>query len=192
MSRTGEDSCDEATLVAQARRGDKQAFAKLVDQHAVRLHGFILRLCGDADMAMDLTQETVLNAWRGMPRFDGKCRFYTWIYRIGRNTVISAARARAVRPTVEMSLGPESADMAGASDAADPAAGLERQEDVDRVVGALRNLPLDLREILILRDIEDRSYEAIAELLQIPAGTVRSRLFRAREQLREILGGARP
>ncbi len=189
MSPSGEAPRAEAELVAKARLGDAQAFTALVEQHAERLHAFIHRLCGDSELAVDLTQETFLRAWRGIRGFDGQSAFYTWLYRIGRNTVISAARARAARPVVSASIGTEAGEVAEPAVASDPSQALEQAERVALVLAALQQLPFEFREIIVLRDVEDRSYEEIAAVLEIPAGTVRSRLFRARERLRETLGG---
>jgi RNA polymerase sigma-70 factor (ECF subfamily) len=183
---------DDASLARAAARGDTEAFAALVSRHQDRLYGVIHRMVGDSERAMDLVQETFLRAWRGLPGYTGAAVFSTWIYRIARNVVVSALRAEAARPRLvpESSLagpGGEAPVQERAPLSESPDAALLKVEDRERLVRALLSMPSDFREVLILRDIEDRPYESIADLLEIPLGTVRSRLFRARLELRERL-----
>lgn len=179
----------EAGLLKAAQQGSEEAFTALVKLHADRLHAFILRMTRDPELALDLSQETWLKAFKGLKGFTFESSFSTWICRIGHNTVVSAARARKARPKVTGTLGDGPTDHPEPAVMEDTGAALMLQEEHSRALHALQVLPEDLRAILILRDIDDRSYEDIACILEIPPGTVRSRLFRARERLRLVLSG---
>lgn len=183
---------DDQSLVRAAAQGRAEAFDALVLRHQDRLYGILHRLVGDAEKAMDLAQETFLKAWRGLGGFHGESTFFTWLYRIARNVVTSAARHDAARPKVRVSLDdPERDEAVSGSGAAPGGCGPEQRaisaEQRVLVLDAIGRLPPDFREIVILRDMEDRSYEEIAELLEVPVGTVRSRLHRARLELKERL-----
>jgi len=154
-----------------------------------RIYGVIARLVRDADHARDLVQEAFLKAWRGLPRFEGTSSFYTWLYRIARNLVISDISRAMARPRVTLSLD-ESADEHHGEvvDSRDgPGTTTLKGERRRLVADAILALVPDFREIIVLRDVEGLSYEEIAELLEIPVGTVRSRLHRARLELKARL-----
>ena len=160
------------------------------------MYGVIHRMVADREKAMDLTQETFLRAWKGLGTFGGQSAFFTWLYRIARNVVMSAGRYDAARPKIRVSLDEPSpsgnADGEGRrmdpeDEAAAPGDDLLVQEQRDLVLEAIASLPPDFREIVVLRDMQDRAYEDIAELLDVPLGTVRSRLHRARMELKERL-----
>ena len=189
MCRLADERTSELQLVKAAQRGSTEAFATLVRLHADRVHAFILRMTRDPDLALDLTQETWLKAFRGLSSFTFESSFSTWLCRIGHNTVISWARAKKARPQVTSSLGEEGSPHIEPAVHEEAGSDLMLHEEHERALAALAHLPDDLRAILILRDIDDRSYEDIALILEIPAGTVRSRLFRAREKLRTWLSG---
>ncbi len=174
--------------------GDLTAFDALVDRYQDRIFGVISRLVSDVERGRDLTQETFLKAFRGLRGFTGDAAFYTWLYRIARNVVTSAGRYDRARPVVAVSL--DAPTSSGREDSAridppatggDPVERLLEDERRAMVLAAVAELQLDFREVLVLRDFEDRSYEEIAELLEIPVGTVRSRLHRARADLKERL-----
>ncbi len=189
-----EDSRDDWSLVRLVvDRGELAAFDVLVCRHQDRLYGVILRLVADSERARDLTQETFLKAYRGLRGFTGNSAFYTWIYRIARNVVTSAARYDAARPAVAASLdtgarggevGAHPEPQAGGGDPVEHVLEVERRSLVLAAVAALAE---DFREVIVLRDFEDRSYEEIAEMLDVPVGTIRSRLHRARAELKERL-----
>lgn len=170
-----------------------EAFEMLMSRYHGRIYAVVTRLVGDADRARDLTQETFLKAWRAIDRFEGSAAFYTWLYRIARNAVTSDYRKSAVRPRVTVSLdhGPagreegESLDVEAAS--GDPVEETLSRERRDAIVAAIDSLIPDFREIIVLRDVEKYAYEDIAEMLEIPVGTVRSRLHRARMELKAKL-----
>jgi RNA polymerase sigma-70 factor (ECF subfamily) len=159
-------------LVERARRGDADAFGLLVVRHQDRLYTAVLRFCGDAEDARDIVQRAFINAWRRLDSFKGDSAFSTWMYRIAFNESVSHRREGGRRRPVQM-----------------PETGVDPEDDRRVVQQALELLDPEERKILILKELEDRSYDDIAAILGIPKGTVRSRLFRARESLRERLKG---
>ncbi|HYC76326.1 MAG TPA: sigma-70 family RNA polymerase sigma factor [Planctomycetota bacterium] len=180
--------------------GDRSAFDLLVAKHSDRLYGTLHRVVGDPEQAMNLAQETFFKAWRGLRGFSGEASFFTWLYRIARNAVTSAARYDGARPKISASLDAPSKDDARpriepAAEGADPAARLLAEERRELVIREVAALPPDFREVVVLRDFEDRPYEEIAELLGVAVGTVKSRLHRGRaalaERLRPAFAGAR-
>jgi RNA polymerase sigma-70 factor (ECF subfamily) len=193
LTRVDPDVAGQDRILAEkAAGGDVSAFEMLVVRHQDRIFGVVHRLVGDPEMARDLTQETFLKAWRGISGFQGRSGFYTWLYRIARNAVTSAGRYQSARPQVSASLGAASSeDGPSGVEPADPREGPEarslRDEQRRLVLDAIADLPAEFREIVVLRDMDDRSYEEIAELLDIATGTVRSRLHRARMELKERL-----
>lgn len=173
-------------LVERARRGDADAFGMLVVRHQDRIYTAVLRFCGDAEDARDIVQKAFLNAWRRMASFKGDSAFSTWMYRIAFNESVSFRRAGGSRRHRTL----EGRDGESAVEPADdrrPGDRLDSEENRAKVQEALNQLDPEERKILILKELEDRSYEEIAEILEVPKGTVRSRLFRARESLRERL-----
>lgn len=187
---------DDLTLAREALDGRPEAFDLLVERHQDRVYGVIHRMVTDREKAMDLTQETFLRAWKGLGSFGGQSAFFTWLYRIARNVVMSAGRYDAARPKIKVSIDEPSPgnDNGGDQRRIDPEdesrlphESLLAQEQKDLVIKAIGSLPSDFREIVVLRDMQDQSYEEIAELLDIPLGTVRSRLHRARMELKERL-----
>ena len=183
-------------LVERAQRGDKHAFELLVLKYQRRLGRLISRFVRDSAEAEDVTQEAFIKAYRALPAFRGDSAFYTWLYRIGINTaknyLITLGR-RAPTSTLfdsEESEGFEGADLL--QDMNTPENELMSKEVAGVVNATLLKLPEDLRTALTLREIEGLSYEEIAETMNCPIGTVRSRIFRAREtiatNLRPLLG----
>jgi RNA polymerase sigma-70 factor (ECF subfamily) len=176
------ESAVDRELVERARRGDGDAFGTLVVRHQDRIYTAVLRFCGDADDARDIVQRAFLNAWRRLESFKGDAAFSTWMYRIAFNESVSFRREggrRRLAPLNETS--PEPADDRRPGDR------LESAEARGQVQAALNQLDPDDKKIIVLKEIDDRSYDEIAEILEIPKGTVRSRLFRAREALRDKL-----
>jgi RNA polymerase sigma-70 factor (ECF subfamily) len=173
-------------LIERARRGDRDAFGFLVVRHQDRIYTAVLRFCGDEEDARDVVQRAFINAWRRLDSFKGDSAFSTWMYRIAFNESVTFRREGGRRKLVSMTgrddeAGPEPADDRRPSDR------LESEENRRKVQDALNLVDPEERKILILKELEDRSYDEIAEILEIPKGTVRSRLFRARESLREKL-----
>lgn len=168
-------------LAGRAQAGDRQAFTQLVRSYQDRVFRFILRMHGGRDEAMDLTQETFLKAFRALPGWQPEARFSTWLFQIARNATLDVLRRR---QRIEfVSLDESSAE----GEAIDPRDGArlpdEKLADQQRMAlleGALRALPPEQREVLLLRELEGMSYTDIAATLGIEAGTVKSRLARAR------------
>jgi RNA polymerase sigma-70 factor, ECF subfamily len=183
-------------LVERAQRGDKHAFELLVAKYQRRLGRLISRFVRDSAEAEDVTQEAFIKAYRALPAFRGESAFYTWLYRIGINTAKNYLVALGRRaPTSTQFDAEEAEDFEGADllqDVNTPENELMSKQVAGVVNASLLQLPEDLRTALTLREIEGLSYEEIAEIMGCPIGTVRSRIFRAREaiavNLRPLLG----
>lgn len=190
------DSEVDQQLVERAQRGDKYAFELLVVKYQRRLARLISRFVRDAAEVEDVTQEAFIKAYRALPAFRGESAFYTWLYRIGINTAknyLLALKRRAPTSTssnTEDAEGFEDADLL--QEVSTPENELMSKQVVEVVNSSLQELPDDLRTALTLREIEGLSYEEIASVMNCPIGTVRSRIFRAREaistNLRPLLG----
>ena len=183
-------------LVERAQRGDKRAFELLVLKYQRKLGRLLSRFVRDPAEVEDVTQEAFIKAYRALPGFRGESAFYTWLYRIGINTAknyLVALGRRAPTSTGfdnEEAEGFEDADQL--RDSNTPESELEGKEIAATVNRAMDALPKDLRTAITLREIEGLSYEEIASVMNCPVGTVRSRIFRARdaiaEELRPLLG----
>ena len=189
----------DRSLVERAQAGDSRAFEMLVVKYQRRIERLISRMVRDADLVHDVAQETFIRAYRALPQFRGESAFYTWLYRIAVNT--------AKKTLVDLKRDPVSTDSARArsgeddetyrtdhelSDGETPEALLASKEIAATVNAAIDALSEDLRQAITLREIEGLSYEEIADVMNCPIGTVRSRIFRAREaiasRLRPLLG----
>ncbi len=183
-------------LVERAQRGDKHAFELLVTKYQRRLGRLISRFVRNAAEAEDLTQEAFIKAYRALPAFRGDSAFYTWLYRIGINTAKNFLLAQGRSAPTSTPFDAEEAeafeDAALLHEVATPENELMSKQVVEVVNSSLQQLPEDLRTALTLREIEGMSYEEIAAVMNCPIGTVRSRIFRAREvvaaNLRPLLG----
>jgi RNA polymerase sigma-70 factor, ECF subfamily len=176
---------DDAPLIAATLAGDTEAFGKLVSAYQDRLYNSLLRVLGSAEDARDVVQDAFVQAFLKLDSFRGSSAFYTWLYRIAFNLAMSHARRERKMVSldrVKTDCGDEPADGRPT-----PEAEVRRTEDVDMVHTALDKLSPEFRQILVLRELEGCRYEQIAEILELPVGTVRSRLFRARLQLRDEL-----
>ena len=183
-------------LVERAQRGDKRAFELLVLKYQRKLARLLSRLVRDAGEVEDVTQEAFIKAYRALPSFRGESAFYTWLYRIAINTAKNALVATKRRPMdYDLDLqDPEQYDLhARLAESETPEGLLLTDEIRDTVNRAIENLPEDLRTAIVLRELEGLSYEDIAQTMDCPVGTVRSRIFRAREaidkKLRPIFDG---
>ena len=178
-------------LVERAQRGDKQAFGLLVEKYQRKLGRLLSRFVRDSAEVEDVTQEAFIRAYRALPNFRGDSAFYTWLYRIGINTAknyLMAASRRAPTSTsvdAEEAEGLEDADQL--RDINTPESLLLTREIVETVNATMQDLPEELRTAIQLREIEGMSYEDIAQIMNCPIGTVRSRIFRAREAIAEQL-----
>jgi RNA polymerase sigma-70 factor (ECF subfamily) len=181
----GRKSNDQA-LVERVQRGDKAAFDVLVARYQHKVVKLIMRYVKDQAEALDVAQEAFIKAYRAMPRFRGDSAFYTWLYRIAINTAknhLVAARRRPLNYDLDIQ-DPEQYDMqARLKDVDTPEAALLSEEIRETVNRAIEGLPEDLRTAIMLRELEGMSYEEIATAMECPVGTVRSRIFRAREAI---------
>lgn len=176
-------------LVERAQRGDKRAFELLVMKYQRKLARLLSRMVRDPAEIEDITQESFIKAYRALPQFRGESAFYTWLYRIAVNTAKNylVARGRRAPTTTEFSSeeaeGFEDAELL--RDIATPDAELQTKQIASAVNKAVEALPEELRTAITLREIEGLSYEEIAQMMDCPIGTVRSRIFRAREAIAE-------
>lgn len=180
-----EDDTDQQ-LVERVQRGDRTAFDLLVRKYQHRVLKLVSRFVSDAAEAEDVTQEAFIKAYRALPAFRGDSAFYTWLYRIAINTAKNALVSNRRRP-VDFDLDlqdPEQYERHARLKEADTPEGVLLTEEIRLVVEkALEQLPEDLRTAIMLRELEGLSYEEIAEAMDCPVGTVRSRIFRAREAI---------
>lgn len=176
---------EDAQLIETTLTGDRTAFETLVRKYQDRLFGALIYIIGNYDDARDVLQDTFVQAYVKLDTFQGNSAFYTWIYRIARNLV--ATRRRSFRPSVSLDMLDNAAYLGPVDPEEGPADQLQRQENRNQLYDAMRQIPDKFREVLVLRDIEGHDYVEIGELLSIPIGTVRSRLHRARMQLKDLL-----
>lgn len=176
---------DDADLIAETLAGQTAAFGKLVQKYQDRLFNTIAHLAGNSEDARDIVQEAFVQAFVKLESFRGSSAFYTWLYRIAFN--ISAGWRRKHRVVGSLDRSREELGMEPADNGDSPLEQLEQQERCGQVRQALGRLSDEHRKILVLREIEGCEYESIAEILDLPIGTVRSRLHRARLQLRDEL-----
>lgn len=180
-------------LVRQVQGGELRAFAELVEKYQDRVYNAVLRICGDAEAARDLTQDAFLKALESIERFRGKSAFFTWIFRIAVNLAISHRRKARTRNVLSLDEGGGASEGASLVQfiadpvAADPSGRIEAAETHERVLGAMAALDPQQRAALVLRDVEGLDYQQIADVLELPVGTVKSRVFRARCAMREEL-----
>jgi RNA polymerase sigma-70 factor, ECF subfamily len=177
---------NDQQLVQRVQKGDKSAFDLLVLKYQHRVLKLVSRFVNDAAEAQDVAQEAFLKAYRALPSFRGDSAFYTWLYRIAINTAKNALVSNRRRP-VDFDLDlqdPEQYDRHAKLKEVDTPEGVLLTDEIREVVErAMQQLPEDLRTAIVLREIEGLSYEEIAEAMDCPVGTVRSRIFRAREAI---------
>jgi RNA polymerase sigma-70 factor (ECF subfamily) len=179
---------DDSQLISLSVRGDRAAFGELVRRHQDRLFNTVFRFVGNAEDAQDVVQDAFLNAYQSLHQFKGDARFFTWLYRIAVNSAISLKRKhRAVLSGDYRANGRAPAEPLDESEASRPGSALERVEDEQRLQAGLNRLTPEHRAVLVLKDLEGLKYEEIADLLGVPIGTIRSRLHRARLELRDRL-----
>jgi RNA polymerase sigma-70 factor (ECF subfamily) len=181
---------DENSLIEACRAGRTEAFGILVQRYQDRLYPTMLRLTGSPEDALDLLQDAFLRAFEKLDRFQGESSFYTWVYRIAVNLALSGRRRR--RVTARLGIGGgrgEPLDPQDDSSLSDPTLPLEQAERDDLIQSALNSLADDHRAVVVMKEFDGLRYEEIAAILNVPVGTVRSRLHRARLDLRERLKG---
>ncbi len=181
----------DAALVERVQRGDQRAFEMLVVKYQRRIERLIARMVRDVDLVEDIAQETFIRAYRALPNFRGESAFYTWLYRIAVNTAKKAMIGLKRDPLItEAAMASADDEDEGASrvenelsDGETPESVLASRQIAETVNAAIEALSDDLRQAITLREIEGLSYEEISELMNCPIGTVRSRIFRAREAI---------
>jgi RNA polymerase sigma-70 factor (ECF subfamily) len=171
---------NELDWIARAQQGDRQAFGELVELHRHGVISVVYRMCGDPQLAEEAAQEAFIRAWQNIQRYDSRFLFRNWLYRIALNLALDVLRREPA--TVNLMTEPL------ASNAESPEASFERKERAEQVRQAVLGLPPASRAALILREYEGMTYQEIAEALDIPMGTVMSRLNYARSQVRQALG----
>lgn len=178
-------------LVSLARDGNRAAFSLLVTRYQDRIINMVAQRVPDREAAYDLAQEVFIKAYRGLKGFQSKSGFYTWLYRIAINTTLSFRRKMLRRGSMLSLDRPSRDEDAGRQEVADagrgPSEEATRAEEVEAVRRAIAALEDDFNEVVVLRDIQGLSYEEIAQVLQCPVGSIKSRLHRARKKLAEIL-----
>ncbi|NCF72494.1 MAG: RNA polymerase sigma factor RpoE [Gammaproteobacteria bacterium] len=185
------NQASDQKLVERVQKGDKGAFDLLVLKYQHKIVNLIMRYVRDPELALDISQEAFIKAYRALPRFRGDSAFYTWMYRIAVNTAKNHLAAQRRRPMdVELDLqDPEQYNLHTKLKETDTPEGVtlsnELKESVERAIAAL---PEDLRTAIVLRELEGMSYEEIAQTMECPVGTVRSRIFRARDAIGKKVG----
>lgn len=178
---------DDRRLIADCLGGQRDAFGELITRYQARLYNAALRLVQSPEDAADVVQDAFLNAFQSLHSFKGDAEFFTWLYRIAFNTAISLKRKKRPSISLEARAGEPGIDPDDPSDYVKPGIALERTEDERRLNDAITRLSPEHREVLLLKDIEGLKYEDIADILAVPIGTIRSRLHRARLELRDLL-----
>jgi RNA polymerase sigma-70 factor (ECF subfamily) len=173
-------------LVLRCQRQEPDAFNELVLRHQDRVYAGVVRFCGNAEDALDIVQRAFINAFRKIGDFKNDSAFSTWIYRIAFNQAVSFRRENR-RPSVSIHSKDEGGLVAEPVEERPPGEAMESEETRAKVQRALELLAEEDRQIIILKDLQGHSYDEIAAILQIPKGTVRSRLHRARMDLKEKL-----
>lgn len=169
---------DDAACVARAQQGDRAAFTTLVRRYQNPVYRFIVRMVGSHDEALELAQDTFVRAWQALAGWQPEAEFRTWLFRIASNAATDALRRRKV-----VRFAPLAEDFDAPHGDPSPEEKLHAKQQVEAVDAALRRLAPDQREIVVLREIEGMSYEEISATLGVSAGTVKSRLARARQAL---------
>jgi RNA polymerase sigma-70 factor (ECF subfamily) len=177
---------DDAQLIKATLAGQSTAFGELVTRYQDRLYNAVVHVTGSTEDARDVVQDAFVQAFVKLNTFRGGSAFYTWLYRIAMNLAISHCRRRR-RPTVSIERSREATGSEPVDQGDGPTAGLEQDDRVTQVQQALASLSDEHRTVLVLREMEECSYESIADMLDLPIGTVRSRLHRARLQLKDEL-----
>jgi RNA polymerase sigma-70 factor (ECF subfamily) len=185
MARMGERLIDQE-LVVRVQKGDKKAFDLLVLKYQQKITNLVSRYIRDPHEVLDVTQEAFIKAYRALPKFRGDSAFYTWLYRIAINTAKNYLVAQGRRPPTD-DVEAETAEQMDIGvrlkETGTPENHVLTEEISETVQKAIDDLPEDLRTAIILRELEGMSYEEIANAMSCPVGTVRSRIFRAREAI---------
>jgi len=178
----------DGELVRTAVSGRESAFEELVRRYQRPIASYVYRMVGDYDAALDLTQEVFIKVYNSLSRYRSEFKFSTWIYKIAHNTAIDHLRRHTVRDQIMTAdgVGPRS-EIAIESRRLTPEQESEREERRSEIESVVQSLPAAYRELIVLRHSHDLSYDEIAEVTGLPLGTVKNRLFRAREAMRDLL-----
>lgn len=185
-----DDIEQEAEWIRQCRKGDKQAFGPLVKKYMKQAYYSALTMVGSHEDALDLSQEAFARAFRASDAFDTQKRFYTWYYHILRNLCINHLRDRERRALPFSGIADTDMNQDHPTNDMNPSQLLEQREQRKLVWDALWRLRIEDRELIVAREMLDTPYKVLAELMDVPIGTVMSRLYTARRRLREALEGA--
>jgi RNA polymerase sigma-70 factor, ECF subfamily len=177
---------DDLLLVAASKNGDQDAFAQLVQRYQRRVFNLVYRMLQQYEEATETTQETFLAAWQGLPAFRGDAQFPTWLYRIAYNCSLKQLARRKRDRALQVALEAEKS-LEDANDERREKAELDTHDRQILVQEHLSHLPAKYRIVLILRHLQDMTYEEMAEILTMPIGTIKTHLFRARNLLKERL-----
>ena len=183
---------DEVAIIKRCQRGKASAFNALILKYQDRIFNTLFRMTGDYERAADLAQEAFIKAYEAIGSFRAGSSFYTWVYRIAINTVYSERRKEMKKSKVKLVALPD--NPSGIEDPAskeknNPVEILKKREVEKKLQSCISNLDEEMRKVVVLRDVEGMGYEMISEVLALPLGTVKSRLHRARMELREKLKG---
>ena len=183
---SSQDGLDDAQLVQASQRGDQDAFAALMQRHQRRVFNMILRMLQDYEEANEITQEAFLAAWKGLPAFRGEALFSTWLYRIAYNCCLRQLEQREQERTLQVAMRAEQI-LKRVNEEKLAEEIIELRDWQTAVRKQLEKLPTRYRLVLILRHLQEMTYEEMAEVLAIPVGTIKTHLFRARHLLKERL-----
>lgn len=186
--RNSLDAAAEQALIEQCRRQDMEAFGKIVDAYQARVLGFVRRMVHSQEEAEDLSQEVFVRAYQNFAKFDGRSSLRTWLFRIAHNLCVDAARKRGRVPQDYRLIDPEEDETIDVPDSRWNPEALVLDDEMRGVLEkALSTMSEKLRSVLLLHDREELGYEELAQTLDIPVGTVKSRLFLARAHLQNAL-----
>jgi RNA polymerase sigma-70 factor, ECF subfamily len=190
---SSEDPDDDFRLVSRAQNGDLASYDVLVTRHRGRIFAMIRNMIHQEADAWDLSQEVFIKAWQGLPRFESKARFSTWLYRIAHNAVYDWTRKRRIESVGELNDGIFERERIDPSSSTTPAGGespsdsMEQGELRAKIAAALEKISPEHREVVLLKDVQGLSYKEIAEVMSCEIGTVMSRLYYARQKLQTLL-----
>lgn len=182
MQKGSEDSF----LIKQAIRGDAYAFEQLMRKHEGRMYSVALRMFGNREDAQDCVQDAMLHIYRALDRFKGQSSFSTWVYRITMNTCLDELRRRKARASTSLDALLENG-WAPTNEKDNPEQSAIEAERRRALSKAIQSLPEDMRSVIILREMQGLSYEEISDVLSVNMGTIKSRISRAREKLRQLI-----
>jgi RNA polymerase sigma-70 factor, ECF subfamily len=179
---------DDQRLIAECLKGHSAAFGELVRRYQDRLYNTVYRLLDNAEDAQDVVQDAFIHAYQSLKSFKGDSLFFTWLYRIAVNAAISWKRKQRAVLRLHSSRNGDAGPVEppDSSESMDPGFALEQAEEGERVQAALNRVSPEHRAVLILKEMEGQKYETMAEILDVPIGTIRSRLHRARLELRGV------